>query len=87
MTESQLFHKLWDWVYAQPIGEYKIDKIVSPQTKEAFMELLKHFIRVDEFRVFNFYIELSDDYTKILKKNYPHNQMEYLERPKQVIEK
>ncbi len=71
---KEYYDKLWNYLYDAPCGEFPL-KEMTPETREKFDNTVKHFISIDEFRVFNFYIEFTNDYTGIIKKEYPYNRM------------
>jgi len=73
--DREFYNKLWNWIESTKFGEYEIAKFVKPENREKFDNHIKHWTSTDEFRVFNFYIEFTNDYTGIKKIEYPYNRM------------
>ena len=75
----EYYNQLWKYVYSAKVGAHPLRPMTDDQ-REKFNEIIKEWIRTDEFRVFNFYLEFGNDYDTILKKEYAFNRMEYLEK-------
>lgn len=75
---NDYYNNLWNYVYNAKCGSHEL-KPMSEEQKNKFDEIIKDWISKDEFQVFNFYLEYSNDFTQLLKKEYPFNRMEYLE--------
>lgn len=79
-NEPKYFGALFNKICEMPIGESPVLEHKNDEEKEKFDNHIKHFISYNSFDVFNFYIVYNSDYTRIIKKEYPYNQMEYLEK-------
>lgn len=52
----------------KPNEPVELSKIVSPENRQKFMEVVKDFIRYDFGKTYGFYIEFSSDYKSFRKK-------------------
>lgn len=84
--EPKYYHTLYNKICDLPNGEIELNH-KSAEEKIKFENHICHWIGCDEFRVYNFYLEFNDlTYSKLLKKEYPYNRMEYLKNLDHEIE-
>lgn len=72
--EPIYYHALYNKICEIPCGEIPLNH-KNEEEKAKFENHICHWASCDEFRVFNFYLEFSDDYSVLKKVEYPYNRM------------